>query len=413
METHKPKSRYLTLVLILGSLTALSPFSIDMYLSAFPMMAQEFHTSVAEVSMTLSSYFIGLASGQLFYGPLMDRFGRKKPLYGGLAIYIMASVGCALSKSVDTLIILRFVQAIGGCAAGVGAFAMVRDLFEPKESAKVFSSLILILGTSPLLAPTIGGYVAIYLGWQSVFYILAIASAILLIVVFTFLPESHDGDKNYALHPGTIAKTYLEILKEPQFYAYAVSGAMAFAGLFVYLAASPAIFMELFGISEQAYGWIFAFIAMGLVGMSQLNVVLIRKFTNEQILLASLSSLTLLSCIFLVSAATGFYNITSVVVMMFIFLSCLGLSNPNSAALAMAPFGSKAGSAASMMGFLQMGIGSLASVCVGIFKAQQLLPLAIIFVATSSLALMIMIVGSRQITKKIEVSEKDLEPVAH
>ena len=142
---------HLSLILILGSLTALSPFSIDMYLSAFPQMAHVFNTNVAQVSLTLSSYFIGLASGQLFYGPLMDRFGRLKPLYAGLIIYILASIGCAFSKSINVLVIFRFIQAIGGCAASVGSFAMVRDLFEPKESAKVFSLLILILGVSPYL----------------------------------------------------------------------------------------------------------------------------------------------------------------------------------------------------------------------------------------------------------------------
>jgi DHA1 family bicyclomycin/chloramphenicol resistance-like MFS transporter len=391
------KQSHLVIILILGSLTALSPFSIDMYLSAFPLMAKFFGTNVAEVSITLSSYFVGLASGQLFYGPLMDRFGRKKPLIAGLLIYILASIGCAFTQTIDQLVLLRFLQAIGGCAASVGAFAMVRDLFEPKESAKVLSLLILILGVSPLLAPTIGGYLAIYFGWTSVFMVLAAGSTILLLVVMRFLKESHAGDETHILRPGPIFKNYISIMKEPRFYTYAVAGAIAFSGLFVYLAASPTIFMEIFGLSEQVYGWIFAFIAMGLVGMSQLNVVLMRSFTNEKILLGAICVLSLTSLVFLICAYNGWYNLYSVVGTMFIFLSCVGLSNPNSAALAMAPFGSKAGSAAALLGFLQMGIGALASVCVGILKAQQLFPLSFIFVGTSVLALIVFLVGSRMI----------------
>lgn len=381
-------------------MTALSPFSIDMYLSAFPMMAKYFNTTVAHVSVTLSSYFIGLASGQLIYGPLMDRFGRKKPLLIGLGIYILASFACSFADTVDQLIFLRVIQAMGGCSASVAAFAMVRDLFGPKESAKVLSTLILILGASPLLAPTIGGYLATYFGWKSVFTVLTIGSFILTMVVAFVLPESHKADKTHILRPGPIARNYLSIMKNPVFYSYALAGAVGFSGLFVYLAASPTIFMEIFGVSEQVYGWIFAFIAAGLIGTSQLNVVLLKKYTNEQILFSALSLLSLTSVVFFVCALNGWYNVYSVVGTMFFFLSCIGLSNPNSTALAMAPFGSKAGSAASMIGFLQMSIGAMASVIVGILKAQALFPLAAIFVGTSVLSLAIFIVGSRSITRE-------------
>ena len=386
-----------SLILILGCLTALSPFSIDMYLSAFPLMAQFFHTNVAEVSMTLSSYFVGLASGQLFYGPLMDRFGRKKPLFFGLTIYILASIACTFTTSIEALIFIRFVQAVGGCAASVGAFAMVRDLFEPRESAKILSLLILILGVSPLLAPTVGGYLSIYLGWASVFWALAIGSSILLFVVIRYLPESHEADKSHVLHPLPILKNYLSIIREPQFYTYSIAGALGFSGLFVYLAASPTIFMEIFSVSEQVYGWIFAFIAMGMVGTSQLNVVLLKKYNNEKIFLTSLSCLVLISLAFFICAYFGWYNVYSVVFIMFLYLSCIGLSNPNSAALAMAPFGKKAGSAAAMLGFLQMAIGSLASVMVGVLKAQDLISIGGIFVGTSALALIVLMVGKRRV----------------
>jgi DHA1 family bicyclomycin/chloramphenicol resistance-like MFS transporter len=411
LQQNKKSQR--TLILILGSLTALSPFSIDMYLSAFPQMAHAFNTNVAEVSLTLSSYFIGLASGQLFYGPVMDRFGRKKPLYFGLIIYILASIGCALSNSIHSLIVFRFLQAVGGCSASVGAFAMVRDLFESKESAKVFSMLILILGVSPLLAPTIGGYLAVHYGWASVFFALAAIAAVILAVVFFKLPESHKGDVSHVLRPMPIIKNYLSILREPQFYTYAISGAVGFSGLFVYLAASPTIFMEIFGVSEQTYGYIFAFIAMGIVGMSQVNVLLIKKFSNKGILLSSLVALMISSFIFLICSYMGWYNLYSVVGTMFVFLCCIGLSNPNSAALSMVPFGSKAGSAAAMLGFLQMAAGAIVSVCVGLLEAQQLFPLAGIFVGTSVTAVIILVWGSKNIVNKVEINPNSVEVTAH
>lgn len=388
------------IILILGCMTALSPFSIDMYLSAFPMMAKYFNTTVAHVSVTLSSYFVGLASGQLIYGPLMDRFGRKKPLLMGLGVYILASFACTFVNTVDQLIVLRVIQAMGGCSASVAAFAMVRDLFSPKESAKVLSTLILILGASPLLAPTVGGFLATNYGWKSVFTVLTVGSFVLTMVVAFILPESHKGDKAHILKPGPIARNYFLIMKNPVFYTYALAGAVGFSGLFVYLAASPTIFMEIFGVSEQVYGWIFAFIAAGLIGTSQLNVVLLKKFSNEQILFCALSMLTLTSVVFFICAFNGWYNVYSVIGTMFVFLSCIGLSNPNSTALAMAPFGSKAGSAASMIGFLQMSIGAMASVIVGILKAQALFPLAAIFVGTSVLSLAIFTLGNRSISRE-------------
>ena len=265
-----------------------------------------------------------------------------------------------------------------------------------------------------MLAPTFGGYLAVYLGWSSVFMVLTAIAVIILLIVIRYLPESHKADHSHVLHPIPIIRNYLSILKEPQFYTYAVSGATAFAGLFVYLAASPTIFMEIFGVTEQIYGWIFAFIAMGLVGMSQLNVLLIKKYSNEQILLASLIILTLTSLVFFICALNGWYNVYSIILTMFVFLSCIGLSNPNSAALAMAPFGSKAGSAAAMLGFLQMAIGAIASVCVGIMNAQKLLPLSTIFISTTTLALIILILGSRNIVKKVEVNLNSTDtPVAH
>lgn len=400
-----------SLILVLGALTALSPFSIDMYLPAFPKMAESLGTSVSAVSLSLSSYFVGLAVGQLFYGPLLDRFGRKKPLYVGLVLYILATLGCLSSKNVDSLVAFRFIQAIGGCAANVAAMAMVRDFFSPKESAKVFSLLMLILGVSPLLAPTAGGYLATHLGWQSVFVVLAVIGTLMLGLSIFYLPTIYTPDQSHSLHPGQIFKNYLSIVKDPQFYTYSLAGSLAFSGLFVYLAASPTIFMEIFKVSEQGYGWIFALLAAGFIGASQFNILLLRRFSNESVLFVALGSLTAMGFLFFMGALSGWFGLVGTIAMLFLYLSSAGLANPNAAALALAPFAKNAGSASALIGFLQMGVGALASVSVGILKAQQLLPITAIFAASSLLALTTLVLGSRRITNKVDVTPGDAEGI--
>src|ERR1051326_7690471 len=184
------------LILILGLLTAIGPFSIDMYLPAFPDIAKNLHTTVAQVTLSLSSFFIGISFGQLLYGPLLERFGRKKPLFAGLCIYLIASIGCALAMSVNALIVLRLLQAVGGCVGMVAARAMVRDLFEVKENAKVFSMLMLVVAVSPIIAPTLGGYITALLGWRYVFVMLIIVVITVIITAYFLLPESKKPDPN-------------------------------------------------------------------------------------------------------------------------------------------------------------------------------------------------------------------------
>src|SRR5689334_16346646 len=187
--SSNPRKNNFYLILILGLLTAIGPFSIDMYLPAFPDIAKGLHTTVAQVTLSLSSFFVGISFGQLLYGPLLERFGRKKPLYAGLCIYLVASIGCALAASVNALIILRLLQAVGGCVGMVAARAMVRDMFEVKENAKVFSTLMLVVAVSPIIAPTLGGYVTSILGWRYVFVMLIIVDVIVIVCAYFLLPE--------------------------------------------------------------------------------------------------------------------------------------------------------------------------------------------------------------------------------
>src|SRR3954465_3486705 len=188
-------------ILIMGLLTAIAPLSIDMYLPAFPAIAKNLHSTVSEITLSLSSFFIGISAGQLLYGPLLERFGRKPPLYAGLCLFFLASVGCAFSHSVNELIVFRLLQATGGCVGMVAARAMVRDLFDTKDNAKVFSMLMLVVSVSPIVAPTLGGYITTALGWRYVFAMLILVVLLILAGTYFFLPESKKADPAYSLKP--------------------------------------------------------------------------------------------------------------------------------------------------------------------------------------------------------------------
>ena len=396
------KRKRLFLILILGSLSAIGPFSIDMYLPGFPSIASDLHTSVDHVAYSLSSFFIGVCAGQLLCGPLLDRFGRKRPLCIGLILYIFASIGCSLSKSVEVLIAFRFLQALGGCVGMVAPTAIVRDVFPVEENAKIFSLLILILGVSPILAPTVGSYIVTAFGWQYIFIVLAVITALVLSAVIFWLPETRKPDPAFSLRPGPILKGFADVLRQRQFTTYAFAGAVASAGLFAYLAGSPFVFMQLYAVSKQQYGWIFAAIAAGLIGCSQLNNVILKKYTSEQIIKAVMFSQSAVGAVLIAGTAFGFLGLYSTIFLMFLFLSCQGFTFPNSAALAMAPFATGAGSASALMGACQMACGALASALVGIFFNNTAVPMAAIMSGCSIAGFIILIIGRKRIGYKTE-----------
>ena len=391
--------RYFFLILILGSLTALGPFSIDMYLPGFPIIAKDLHTTTENVAISLSSFFIGISFGQLLYGPLLDRFGRKKPLIFGLILYILASIGCLYVTTLNQLILLRGIQAIGSCAAAVASVAMVRDLFPVKDSAKVFALLMLVVGISPMLAPTAGSYVTILFGWHAVFVVLLGLGVLNLISTIWFLPESFQPDTTLSLKPIPILTGFKAVLIEPQFYTYALTGALAFSGLFAYVAGSPLVFMEVFHVSTEGYGWIFALLSVGLIGASQLNSVLLKRFQSKQIVLVAISCQVIVTLIFVAGAALNIFNLWQTIVLLFIFLSCLGFTNPNTAALSLQPFRKNAGSASALMGAIQMGLGALASSVLSLFHTRSSVPMAAVMAVTSVIALLILTVNRSKIVE--------------
>ena len=399
MVVPRSKQQNFILILILGALNTITPFSIDMYLPAFPTIAYDFNTSIDKVALSVSTYFLGYSLGQIIYGPLLDRFGRKPPLYVGLILYILATIGCFTTNTIEALWVIRFLQAIGGCVASVATMAMVRDFFPVEKSASVISFLVLILGVSPLLAPTAGSFIITTWGWHSVFIALAVITGIILILVYLFLPEGHAPDKSISLKPIPIINGFKAVLTAPRFYVYALAGTFSFSGLFVYVATSPAIFMGHFHLSEKLYGGVFALLSIGFIGGSQLNHILSKNFSNQQILKAALIIQTIVAILFLFGAIKGWYGLTGVLVLLFILLSCCGLTYPNAAALCMAPFSNNAGTASALLGFIQIGLGGLISASVGMLPLEEITAMATIMAATVIIALLILLLSKKLLFK--------------
>lgn len=402
------------LILILGLLSAIGPFSIDMYLPGFPIITADLQTTPEMVAYSLSSYFIGICIGQMFIGPLLDRYGRKRPLYGGLTLYILSSIGCVFAPTIEVLIVLRFFQAAGGCVGIVAPRAIIRDVFPVSENAKIFSLLILILGVSPIIAPTAGGYMTAHFGWHSIFILLTVITLVILLAVIFYLPESKKPDPTFSLRPKPILASFKKVISDPQFYTYSLTGAMASAGLYAYLAGSPFVFMDLYNVSSQHYGWIFAIIAAGLIMSSQLNNVLLRNYTSGQIIRVSLS----LQCIFAGVLLIGTYfnglGLFGTIGCIFFYLCCQGFSFPNSSALSMAPFTKEAGSASALMGSIQMALGGGSSALVGLLSNGTAIPMTAVMAGCSFTAVIILAIGRRAIVHRCtaeDVEEQTLEMI--
>jgi MFS transporter, DHA1 family, multidrug resistance protein len=386
------------LILILGGLSTVSPFAIDMYLPAFPTIADDLHTSITNVQLSLTSYFIGVAVGQLLYGPMLDRFGRKPPLYVGLIVYILASIGCAVTDTVEGLIAMRFLQALGGCSGMVAAQALVRDLFPAKETAQAFSWMILVVAVSPMIAPTVGGYVTTSLGWPSVFLVLAIVTTIILVAAYFILPHGRQADKTMSLKPKQVLTNFYTVIRQPQFLTYCIAGGLAGAAPFAFIAGSPDVFINQYGKSEEQYGWIFALVGAVIMGGAQFNHLLLKRFTNEQVVFAAILFQVVSGVLFFLAVWLSDLGLPALIALSILFLSVHGLSNANSSALALAPFSKLTGSAASMLGTFRMTIGAFVSGLVSVLHDGTVLPMVGVMVF-SAVAGFILLTAGRTVVK--------------
>jgi MFS transporter, DHA1 family, multidrug resistance protein len=367
---------YYRLALILGALTAIGPLAIDMYLPALPTIAREFRVDASVVQSSLAAYFIGIAIGQAFYGPLSDRLGRKPILYLGLALFMISSIGCALAESVDALIAFRFLQALGGCAPIVIPRAIVRDHFDQAGSVRMLSVLMLVMGLAPILAPLIGGQLLIHFGWRAVFWLLTAYAAAWLTVVATMLPESLPSTRRLRHPIHEVLGVYWRLARDRRFMGHALAGALIFAGLLAYISGSPVVFIELFHVPPEQYGFFFGINAIGIIVASQINRWLVGRVETHRIVKTVLPVAMTAGVVLVIDAYSGFGGFPGILVPLFCYIACHGFVLPNTTALAMSPHGSVAGSASALLGTLQFVLGAIAGSLVGLFADGTPVPMA-------------------------------------
>lgn len=386
-----------SIILVLGLLSAFGPLSIDMYLPALPGIAKDLGAQLSSVQLSLASFFVGIAFGQIFYGPITDRFGRKKPLYFGLALYGLASFFCATTNSVDGLIAFRFLQALGACAGLVISRAVVRDLFQPHESAKIFSLLMLIMGIAPILAPVVGGMMLTQFGWRSIFWLLTLISLFTLIASAIYLKETSTPHPDHKLK--NALSNYLLVLKDRNFTGYTFSLSFIYAGMFAYITASAFVFMEHFKMSASMYSIFFGVNAFGLIAWSQVNGRMLKTYTPEKLLSWGLPLTFGSGTILLISGLLG-GPLWTMAIPLFFYILSMGMIAPNAAACALANQKRSAGSASAMMGTIQFTVSALCSTLVSKLHNGTTLPmtLAMFFCAFLSILFYWLLVHKRSLT---------------
>ena len=399
--------RYSFIILILGALATISPFSIDMYLPGFPTIAKDLDTTIDKVQLSLTGYLIGICIGQILYGPLLDKFGRKTPLYGGLILYVAASIGCALTTSVDQLIVMRFFQAMGGCVGLVASQALVSDIFPSNKRAEVFSMITLVIAVSPMIAPTVGGYVTVGFGWHWLFIILAGIVLMMIAGIYFFLPTGQMPDSSVSLKPRSVLNSYLTVITQPQFLIYTLAGGLATAAPFAYISGSSDVFMNIYKVSEQQYGWIFAFLAVAMIGSTQLNHVLLKKYNSQEIIKMTLIYQSVVGIFLILGVYYNWFGLYALIGIMFIFLTGQGLTGPNTSALSLAPFKKHTGSASALMGSWRMGAGAIISAIVSFLHNNTAMPMVGMMAACAFGGLIILFLGNATVLQK--ASKKEVE----
>jgi MFS transporter, DHA1 family, multidrug resistance protein len=374
------------LIVILGSLAALAPLAIDMYLPAFPGISAFFGVELSRVQLSLASFFVGVALGQLLYGPAADRFGRKPCFYVGLVIYLVASVYCTMAPTVEALIVARFFQAVGACSGMVVSRAVVRDLFGYRESARVFSLLMLVMGVAPILAPIAGTFLTDAFGWRSIFWVQAAFAVFCLTGVTAWLPETRGPNRAVSLR--SIVPAYLAVFKDRKFMGYALTLSTASSSMFAYITGSPFVFIEHFGITKEGYGILFGSNALGLILVSQLNARWVKTTDPDRIIGLGLAIVSVLG-LGLTAAGVTDAPFWALAPMLFCYIATLGMVGPNVTAAALADQKERAGTASALMGTLQFGISALVSTAVSSIHDETALPMTAVMGVCAISALLI------------------------
>jgi DHA1 family bicyclomycin/chloramphenicol resistance-like MFS transporter len=383
---QRTRFRYYELIVLMGVLQAFAPLSIDMYLPSMPLLEKVFGATTAQVQITLVTFLLGYALGQSLYGPLTDRFGRKPPLYTSLALFVVSSAACAVSTSINTLAVFRLLQAIGACGGAVVSRAMVRDLFPPVELRRIFSMLVLVLGVSPLISPFIGGYLLVWFGWKSIFLTQAALGAITLLAMHFRLDESLAPENVRPLHWDHISSSYTQLLRDRTFLGASLVCGFSSAGMFAYIASAPFVFINLYKLPPQQFGWLFAAIAAGLIGASQVNGRMSRGIPIWKVLRVANLAQLLSGVAVLVTASTGFGGLVGIFAPVFVYMCATGFVFPNGNAVAMMRHGNMAGTASALLGTNQFVIAAATTIVLGLIDNSSAMPMAIVIAGCGAAA---------------------------
>lgn len=378
------------LVLLLGALTAFGPMSIDMYLSSLPSIGRTLSAGPDQTQATLAAFFAGMAIGQFVYGPASDRFGRRAPLLVGIAVFLGASAACALAPNIETLIVARFVQALGGCAGPVIARAIVRDRFGHADTARVLSLMTLIMGLAPVLAPQLGGIVQFAAGWRAVFWALFVFGALIGLWVVVGLAESRSAETEAQARGENPLKAYVALFGMRRLMGYAIAGALNGAVLFTYISGAPDLVMGTYGHGPLVFNLVFAFNAVGIIGASQINRLLLRRATPDRVLARASIASIVAAFLLTIAAWSGWGGQWTVLPLLFLALSLYGLMGGNTMAGALSVDPRRAGSTSALMGSASFGAGALASWAGGLLHDGTPRPVAgVMFVCLVGSALAI------------------------
>jgi DHA1 family bicyclomycin/chloramphenicol resistance-like MFS transporter len=369
------------LVVLLGSLTAMGPLAIDMYLPSLPAIGADLHASAGQTQSTVSAFLAGMGIGQLFYGPASDRLGRRAPILFGTAVFIAASLACALATSPAMLIGARFVQALGACAGGVVSRAVVRDRFGHTETARMLSLLMLIMGLAPILAPLLGGALLGLGGWRLNFGFIAAFGVALFLAALLRLKESRSAETSAHAATENPLQAYLALLREPRLVGYALAGGLNGATLFTYIASSPELLIKTYGIAPSAFGLVFGLNSIGIVAGAQVNRHLLRRWTPERVLARSSVIAVGLAVLLSLAAVTGIGERWTVLPLLFLVFSSLGFIQGNTMAGALNVDPRRAGSISALLGGVSFGMGALASALAGVLHDGTPRPMALVMLA--------------------------------
>ena len=362
-------------LILRGLLTALGPLAIDMYLPAFPAIVAGLGATQGDIERTLAGYLFGLALAQLFYGPFADRYGRKRPLLLGLAVFTVSSIACGLTSDIQHLTAWRIAQAFGGAAGIVIPRAVIRDNFDTRDASKALSVLMLVMGVTPILAPILGGQVLAFGSWRGIFAIMAACGAMLFIAVALTMRETLRREKIIPLGLPIIARNYSGLLRHKRFLCYTLAGGFGSAGMFAYIAGSPRVFIELFQVDPKYFGFLFGINAAALIITSQISARLLNRHTPETLLKRAQITLVGMTLLAVALTLSGAITLTWLMICLVGFMASQGFVNPNSAALALREQGHRLGVASALMGTLQMLCGALSGLAVSAWQSDTPLPL--------------------------------------